>query len=1289
MRDRAVVVLVGFYSIFFDRLSEPCLSWRSLVQPFSSSLALLGLIFCCGTSVLGQFEMDALPPPPVMRPLETGSVDELHESSGKSAGNDAVLLKELHSLQQAIDTLRSHNPTEAENKLRSISGMLRKQSRDVAALTGRIDTSPSNYLHRPPGFEEADELIQQLRSVAGEQAARAYAVRLDELRLGLGSDTFDCPSAPSPEIHHISLSRGTVLPNDLRTLENGYLSGYAEIHVSHTARPIILCLSSREPLIWRMKVSENARVLAVVLDSVADQKVIGIDDLFVLDSRKAQRPGQDQLGSADRGQYAATYALAGGSPVTHFAADAWDGSPIELGPANRVWRSAYIANLVEQLTVEISESLRRRQAEELPKLRFAGTFQQCSHGLQPEMYRAEFNLQGPIASTMKPMSDPMLLQTWLVPNDDGQLEFGMTLDARLVTVMGEPHEQRLVPVPLPGGWSSGVTRVTGMAYDSKRQRLLSAIRTRGETMLASLDIHRGTWLRLGSLPAAVIGMDYSAQSDCFWAFVSDYVNADREDSMRLVKLNPGGSIVHDVAVRPALKFPMARYAANDLASHRRNAGALIGSMSQLAFVDGLAVLIGYRESDLPGDVACEIHVIEPDSGKLRYSSVACINGDIATNNTDAVSAARVHRRSIAATFNELDRVETEIRNLREPPLAIDEAAAHLKAARALWDGQNDGAEVARQPRVYVVGRYGSAQPVRVRVTDTSGPVTLVVCGRQAIDWKIEVAEGVDLTEILAAGIVGQTVSRYPSNTKLRYFSGAAGFVVYDSRQQMSMDRVRRRVSQLTGGLDVAAVAAVHQSMGTQIVGPQDGELRMQLIRRELDSVQSVMESRIDRLRDLESRRFHAIHAGPMPSTNDVVGSDSYWNTFTVAGPLIGHSTPIDSQIQFVTQHSESGLLFLLSQGTLTIRDARTGSSKSILLRKEFPDMGQVHAMALDESHDRLILDMATELRTLELQTMTMSTLRTGTRHAYAALAWSASRQQIYAVEQDGAGHGEIRRIHRFNVHGARLGTIELSRAVTRQQSFDPAGLQLIDLDDMLAVIEYRQARTVRLANGHQLGRTSTGRIIVLDVDTGEIVYEANLRPRLAFRAMSESELLANWQRLKEPDPGDGMLLWKMAAGGDSTLQFLRKRLSARSQSPSHAELDVWLDELDHHRYSVRQAAFDQLRSAGSATESFVRERLSAGEMTPEVRERLQMLVANWSLGVPQTSEEMRTMRALEVVARIGTDEAEELLRRWQGEPFDPFLRRHAAQKLEGAEGYQLSPIPVIQFQRQLFVPRRH
>lgn len=1298
MKDRTAVDWGGFLST---------LGWRYLAgRPAGARLAhalLFTLSSCWGTSVLGQFDIDALPPPPVLpppalrppvlRPSEFRAAEQAHDSFDEPTASDGELQRELRSLQQAIDTLRSRNPQAAAQKLRSVRRMLREQSRNAFLLADRTGTAASNYLHQPPAFKQAAACIQRLKSAAGEEAAEVYETRLEDLRGSLESNRCDFPTGSTPEIHHIFVARGAALPDDLRSAANRLAVGYAEVHVSHTARPVILCLSSREPLIWRLKVAKQARVVGIVLDSVADQKVIGIEGVFVIDSRKAQRQGLVHSGSDQRDRYAAAHKLAGGIPVTHFSTAAWSGLPIELGPADRAWRSAYIAKLVDELIVEVSETLRRRQAEDLPRLRFAATFRQWSNELQPEVYRAEFNLHGPIAATMTPLSDPMLLQSRIVPDVDGPIEFGLTFDARLVTVAGEAHEKRLIPVPLPAGWNQHAARFSGMAFDSKRQRLLSAIRMGRETMLASLDIHRGSWTRLGRIPDAVFGIEYAAESDEVWVLGSDYVDSNQEASVRLLKLDAGGNIVHDVAVSPAVTMPVARGRAADYGARHPAEAMLTSGMSQLVLVDGLAVLIGYRKTDTPDDEVCEIHVIEPNSGNLLYANIANINHGNATYDDAVSSDAQPNRRSLAATCMALDQAEAEIQNLRQSPSRIADATARLKTARALWDGRsegrNDGPAVSQQPRVYVVGRYSSTQPVRVRVTDRTAPVILIVCGRQAMDWQIEAAEGVELTEIVAAGIASQTISRHPHGTKLRYLAGAEGFFVHDLRHRPAVDRVRRRISLLTGGLDVNAIAAVHQSAGTQIVGPQDGVLRMQLIERELDALQAITKSRADRLKALKSRRFRAMHAGPMPDNQSPAGNDAYWNVFTVTGPLIGHSTAIDSRVQIAAQDADSGLLFLWSQGTLSIKDAKTGHARSIPLRTKFPGLGHVHGMALDDAHDRLFLSTATELRSLELQTMTMSTLRSDVRNAYSALAWSASRRQLYAIEEDRTGRGEIRRIQRFNAHGARLGTIELSQVVTREQSFAAAGLQLIDLDEMLAVIEYRQGRTVRLANGHQLGHPSTGRITVLEVDSGEIVYEAQLKPRLEVRTLSESELLTIWQQMTEPNPRGDVLMWKMAAGGDATLQFLRDRFTARSQPPSRDKLDGWIDDLDHHRFSVREAAFEQLRAAGSVIESFVRERLAAGDVTPEVRERLQVLVANWSLGLPQTTDELRRMRALEVVARIGTDEAVELLQRLQGEGFDPFVRRHARQKLAGDDGHPVPQIPVIQFQRQLFVPRRN
>ncbi|MBO0698157.1 MAG: WD40 repeat domain-containing protein [Zavarzinella sp.] len=119
-----------------------------------------------------------------------------------------------------------------------------------------------------------------------------------------------------------------------------------------------------------------------------------------------------------------------------------------------------------------------------------------------------------------------------------------------------------------------------------------------------------------------------------------------------------------------------------------------------------------------------------------------------------------------------------------------------------------------------------------------------------------------------------------------------------------------------------------------------------------------------------------------------------------------------------------------------------------------------------------------------------------------------------------------------------------------------------------------------------------------------------------------------------------------------SVPFLREKVVPVAH-PDAAQVDRWIADLDHKNYRRREAASRKLAELGERVGGAL-ERALAGGVTPEVRERIERLLA---VDERPTLEQLRRLRAIEAVEMAGTPEAASLLKHWaSGAPGAAFTR---------------------------------
>jgi hypothetical protein len=143
------------------------------------------------------------------------------------------------------------------------------------------------------------------------------------------------------------------------------------------------------------------------------------------------------------------------------------------------------------------------------------------------------------------------------------------------------------------------------------------------------------------------------------------------------------------------------------------------------------------------------------------------------------------------------------------------------------------------------------------------------------------------------------------------------------------------------------------------------------------------------------------------------------------------------------------------------------------------------------------------------------------------------------------------------------------------------------------------------------------------------------------RRLSPQELDALWTRLQgDAATAHQSILTLLSAPADA-VPFLANRLHP-SAGVDQRRVAVLIKQLDSNRFAERQKAQAELRNLANGAESILRKAL-AENPAAEVRRRLEQVLQPLDPTSP-SGERRRTLRAVEILERIGNVEAKRVLR---------------------------------------------
>ncbi len=248
--------------------------------------------------------------------------------------------------------------------------------------------------------------------------------------------------------------------------------------------------------------------------------------------------------------------------------------------------------------------------------------------------------------------------------------------------------------------------------------------------------------------------------------------------------------------------------------------------------------------------------------------------------------------------------------------------------------------------------------------------------------------------------------------------------------------------------------------------------------------------------------------------------------------------------------------------------------------------------------------------------------------------------------------------------------IVTGRLVVMIETSGVDNLAVADNSRMLVTVGGGALRVWDLATGKELGRRELGgesiglilspdgsRAITPLADGTALAWELRAFP-VAPLVTGERNVAGWWEELLRGDATAAYAaVCRMVGSPEVAVGWIREHLKS-VQAPSADELRRLVTQLGADDFQTREAAERKLREHGELATAAIRETLK-GNVTPEQRRRMEMLLSIPAGGTLGPGETLRGVRAVWVLERIGSPEARRVLETLGGGAADARLTREA------------------------------
>jgi hypothetical protein len=596
------------------------------------------------------------------------------------------------------------------------------------------------------------------------------------------------------------------------------------------------------------------------------------------------------------------------------------------------------------------------------------------------------------------------------------------------------------------------------------------------------------------------------------------------------------------------------------------------------------------------------------------------------------------------------------RQFTEPFRPIDPQKTELHVV-GVYEGQLPGGQ-ARQFRQHPQGI------AELSVDYSGAAIILALCSYEPVKWKIAVADGTTVKEVIVSGYYAQEVAGLNAKVPIRDLSqpGGAGPRFYAYRRDDESYRVAVRALRELTGLGVATFQGTYGYNGQPfIVGPanqdwiaQHVEFHMEPLHRDATRYAKAVARE-----QMRSVRFEAMLRVRMGRHAHA----SSFGRFTPSGPIQGSLTKLPANINHVAFDPKEKKAYVISGhgvGYLNLGDEKITPIK---IDEGLEELSWPCGLAFDSKRRRLILTSLGgegHIYSLDVDKDKWSSLGSMNNIDLSGLCYSPEEDLLYGIHRPYSEGKQQLSLLVLDNKGVIVGNQATEVEAAGRPGPSGGSAQIAAVGKQVAVL-------VGEPDDEQPGleQASLGTGYLVNPRTGKVVYSSPLELQPDKLEIDASEISKLWEDLQSNDSDTSeMIMWRLAGGGDATVEFFRRHFMS-IEKPDIEQIGVLIEQLDHDDFKIRDQASKELSKIGAAAEDALQS--ASQSKSAEVRNRARLLLAEIKTGQSSDPSIRRELRAVVVLGRIGNPRAVEYLEELAKSEQASLRRRQARDALERLE----------------------